>query len=195
MKKQVALRVKEVILMRVSFDIDKVEFIGTKDDTNFDEVLKRFTSAKKIRILTYNIPNKTNSYKLNTLRRLNPDVDLRLILALPGVQYVINGNYPDYNSYTEHSLEINTIDALQKLDLKSFSQTPKIDVCFKNHAKLIGTEDILYVGSANYTMEWPPLLEWSDWGRAGLRSPLFSHMALWVALVWEQLLPVAPTTL
>ena len=45
-------------------------------------------------------------------------------------------------------------------------------------------------------MEGPPLLEWSDWGRAGLRAPLFSCTALWVALVGEQLLlPVAPTTL
>ena len=44
-------------------------------------------------------------------------------------------------------------------------------------------------------MEWIPLTEWPDWGRAAFESPSFSCMALWGALVWEQVLPMAPTTL
>lgn len=120
-------------------------FVGTKDRDGFVEVLNDFSNAKEVRILTYsNIKNESN--KMKRLRELSPETSLHIIVALPGLYSKKD------NSYSEKEIEDKLEKIKHQFNPKQYAaKDVKISVCFKNHAKLIGTENILYIGSANYS--------------------------------------------
>lgn len=78
-------------------------------------------------------------------------VDLKIIVALPGLKRKEEKGRIDFNAYTVESLKQEMDNLLEILAIDQFEKPPYIAVCFNNHAKIIGTENILYVGSANYS--------------------------------------------
>lgn len=128
-------------------------FIGSKGFDGFAEVVKDFKNANEVRILTYSHMGygDRNNEKLKVLRTLSEDTKLRIVIALPGVKNLNTYGKFDSNQYTEESIK-NEIEKI-KSQINTRQCLPKdveIYICFKNHAKLIGTENVLYVGSANY---------------------------------------------
>ena len=127
-------------------------FVGTKRKDGFSEVVNDFSNAKEVRILTYsNIGYRYKYKKLEYLRNLSENTKLRIIVAMPGLKNPKkNGKYDD-SQYTEESIKEELDRIKNQLNTCEYaSKDIEMNVCFKNHAKLIGTENILYIGSANY---------------------------------------------
>ena len=128
------------------FEISDVEFVGSKNKYGFAEVRDDFQNAKEIRILTY---SKIDGIALNILRNLSHDVEIKIVVAPAGLSAEKSSNFMTYN---EEDIK-KKLDELKELfDVKKFkSNNVSIYFCFKNHAKLIGTDNMLYIGSANYS--------------------------------------------
>lgn len=127
-------------------------FVGTKGKDGFAEVIKDFENAQEVRVLTYSkIGNGNDSdKKLKIIRELAPGKKLRIIVAIPGLlNKKINGQIHT-NLYSEDDIITHLDKIKNQITAIYSSEDLEIYVCFKNHAKLVGTENVLYVGSANY---------------------------------------------
>lgn len=125
-------------------------FVTYEGDINYKEVLSDFQQAKTIRIITYNISkNEKYDYLLEALK--DTEADIRFITNVPSrMDAYYNSKAGNYmRSNARKNIEIY----ISKLDPKNFTPNflPYFNV--KNHAKLIGTENIVYIGSANYSNE------------------------------------------
>lgn len=128
------------------------EFVCNENGLNYETVLEDFETAKLIRIITYNISKKTRDDKLIELIQKLPDsVDIQIITNIPS-------RFPQYyNSKAGDAMRAtfkNNCDIyLKKLNPENFQAPIFTAFNFKNHAKIIGTENIVYIGSANYSDE------------------------------------------
>lgn len=125
-------------------------FVTYEGDINYKEVLSDFQQAKTIRIITYNISkNEKYDYLLEALK--DTEADIRFITNVPSrMDAYYNSKAGNYmRSNARKNIEIY----ISKLDPNNFTPNflPYFNV--KNHAKLIGTENIVYIGSANYSNE------------------------------------------
>ena len=88
--------------------------------------------------------------KLKIIRELAPGKKLRIIVAIPGLlNKKINGQIHT-NLYSEDDIITHLDKIKNQITAIYSSEDLEMYVCFKNHAKLVGTENVLYVGSANY---------------------------------------------
>lgn len=125
-------------------------FVTLDGDINYREVLDDFQQAKTIRIITYNISkNQKFDALLNALK--NTEAEVRLITNVPSrMDTYYNSNGGNYmRSAARKNIEIY----ISKLDPNKFSPNFLPYFNIRNHAKLIGTENIVYIGSANYSNE------------------------------------------
>lgn len=125
-------------------------FVTLDGDINYKDVLDDFPRAKTIRIITYNISrNQKFDALLDALKNANAEV--RLITNIPSRM----DTYYDSNAghYMRSAARKNIEIYISKLDPNNFTTNflPYFNV--QNHAKLIGTENIVYIGSANYSNE------------------------------------------
>ncbi len=125
-------------------------FVSLDGDLNYREVLDDFPTAKTIRIITYNI-SKNERYDALMDSLKNVGADIQLITNVPSrmKEYFDTSAGHGMRSTARNNLRIY----ISKLDPDGFSSrfTPFFNV--NNHAKLIGTENIVYIGSANYSNE------------------------------------------
>ena len=125
-------------------------FVTHEGDINYREVLNDFQQAKIIRIITYNI-SKNQKYDLLLEALKDTEADIRLITNVPSrMDAYYNSKAVNYmRSNARKNIEIY----ISKLDPNNFTPNflPYFNV--KNHAKLVGTENIVYIGSANYSNE------------------------------------------
>lgn len=134
--------------MELSFNGGK--FVSLEGDLNYREVLNDFHTAKTIRIITYNISkNQRFDALLNSLK--TTDADIQIISNVPSRM----GEY--YNSPAGDQMRSRARKNIQiyidKLNPDNFPSTFKPFFNVHNHAKLIGTENIVYIGSANFSNE------------------------------------------
>ena len=128
------------------------EFVCSKNRLNYQAVLDDFKNAKQIRVLTYNISKKNYSNVLiDALKKVPETVDVQIITNIPS-------RYKNYfNSYAGNRAKDTyqqTLTAyLDKLNPEHFPSNPYVGFNFSNHAKIIGTDNIVYIGSANYSDE------------------------------------------
>lgn len=119
---------------------------------NYQEVLNDFKNASTIRIITYNISkNEEKSDLLNYLETLGENVDVRIITNIPS-RFPAYFNSPN-GEYMRNTARKNIKIYLEKLNPKRFPSSFASYFNFKNHAKIIGTENIVYIGSANFSYE------------------------------------------
>ena len=134
--------------MELSFSDGK--FVSLEGELNYKEVLDDFPKAKIIRILTYNI---SKSQKLDALMAAlkNTEADVQLITNIPSRMEVYYDS--DAGKRMRLTARKNIRAYISKLDPVNFSKnfSPYFNV--RNHAKVIGTENIVYIGSANYSNE------------------------------------------
>lgn len=136
----------------MSIEFNGGEFVCNRDGLNYQSVLDDFKNAKQIRVLTYNISKKNYSNVLiDLLKKVPETVDLQIITNIPS-RYK---NY--YNSYSgnkaRETYKQNYTAYLDKLNPENFESNPYVGFNFTNHAKIIGTDNIVYIGSANYSDE------------------------------------------
>lgn len=128
------------------------EFVCNRNGLNYQSVLDDFKNAKQIRVLTYNISkNNYSNVLIDLLKEVDETVDLQIITNIPS-RYK---NY--YNSYSGNKARVsyqqNYTAYLDKLNPENFTSNPYVGFNFTNHAKIIGTDNIVYIGSANYSDE------------------------------------------
>lgn len=138
--------------LSMSIHISDGEVILGRESMNYQRVLDDFPKAKKVRILTYNISKQHYRNELmNALKKINVEADVKIISNIPS-------RMPTYFSTSagesmKKSYRNNFSAYLERLNPEKFQSNPEVLFNFTNHAKIIGTENILYVGSANYSDE------------------------------------------
>lgn len=136
--------------MNIAFT--KGHFVSVEDGINYQEVLNDFSNASIIRIITYNISkNDGKNDLLNCLEALGENVDVKIITNIPS-------RFPEYynsanGEYMRNAARKNIKIYLEKLNPEKFQSSFASYFNFKNHAKIIGTENIVYIGSANFSDE------------------------------------------
>lgn len=136
--------------MEISFE--KGKFVYCPGGFNYQEVLDDFKRAKKVRIITYNISGTGNTDPLlEQIKKLGEDVDVQIITNIPSrfETYYSSAAGEAMRSRAKHNIEVY----LKKLNPESFPTAFSISFNFFNHAKIIGTENIVYIGSANFSNE------------------------------------------
>ena len=136
--------------MEISFE--KGKFVYCPNGFNYQEVLDDFKRAKKVRIITYNISGTGNMDPLlEQIKKLGEDVDVQIITNIPSRFETYHSSVAGeaMRSRAKHNIEVY----LKKLNPESFTTAFSISFNFFNHAKIIGTENIVYIGSANFSNE------------------------------------------
>ena len=134
--------------MELSFSDGK--FVSFEGELNYKEVLEDFPRAKIIRILTYNISkNQKNDALMEALKKT--EADIQLITNVPSRMEVYYNS--DAGMRMRSTARKNIQAYISKLNPENFSNSFSPYFNVHNHAKLIGTENIVYIGSANYSNE------------------------------------------
>lgn len=134
--------------MELQFDGGR--FVCLRDDVNYREVLDDFPNAHTIRILTYNISkNIQRDPLLEALQETTADIQLITNVPSRMDQYYNSPAGQNMRSAARNNIQIY----ISKLNPDNFPQgfIPYFNV--HNHSKIIGTENIVYIGSANYSNE------------------------------------------
>ena len=119
-------------------NFSKGKFIGNIGDSiDYQNVLDNFGQAKLINILTYNISKNKESRELVTnLADIDDNVPIRIVTSIPSWQYGsdVSAAYKKYKEILKPLLGKKNIQI-------KFSKD--------NHGKIVGTESVVYFGSAN----------------------------------------------
>lgn len=134
--------------MELPFDGGR--FVSLNGELNYKEVLENFPSAKIIRILTYNISrNQRYDRLLDALK--DTSAEIQLITNVPSrMDEYYNSTAGERMRQTARN-NINVY--ISKLNPDNFPGNFSPFFSIHNHAKIIGTENIVYIGSANYSNE------------------------------------------
>lgn len=134
--------------MRKEIPISESEAVFGEGEYTYQRVIDNFPSAKYIAIVTFNISPKDDSELLKALQTAcQSGTNAILITNIPN-RYI---HY--YKSiYAEHAKKsINTY--LDLLNPNNYGLRLNVYFSFKNHAKIIMTDNIVYWGSSNYSDE------------------------------------------
>ena len=155
------------------------EFVLSRGKINYQAVLDDFPNAKQVRVLTYNISKKNYKNELiDALKALTEDVDVQIISNVPSrMQNYYNTLAGD--AYREKYRSSYTI-YLDRLNPECFPSNPKVAFNFDNHAKIVGTDNIVYIGSANY----------SDESKANIESGTLIRDKDFIQKLYEDVFPV-----
>lgn len=127
------------------FDHAPIEFRVTRDECAFQPVLDSFQRAENIWIVTYNV-TKGSHQLFEAIRKTNARTTL--ISNIPGRSERYYGRKVDGWRASARS---QITDYLSLLDPNSFSGNVETWFCFRNHAKIIMTDHVAFVGSANFS--------------------------------------------
>ncbi len=120
------------------------DLVLSKDECAYQEVVDSFNESESVTVVTYNISEKQNQL-IDALKGL--DCQVRLITQIPS-------RYEDYRYDWARNRANRTIRKyLSKLDPEDFGPMAQVMFCFSNHAKVVMTDRIGYIGSENYSEE------------------------------------------
>ena len=122
------------------------ELILSQGECGYQTILDDFENANEIHIVTYNISRQDRSL-LESLKQLDDSVDVKIITNIPSrfENYFSEGNRNNARGNIQYYLSNLRPDQYQLNFLAFFN--------FSNHSKIIMTENIAYIGSANYSSE------------------------------------------
>lgn len=135
--------------MILSFSEGK--FVSQRRELNYQEVLDDFSTAHTIRILTYNISKNKKYDELLEKLKSNTNADIQFITNIPSRMEEYYDSNAGKNMRSSARRNIQTY--VSKLNPEQFSEKFFPFFNFNNHAKIIGTENVVYIGSANYSNE------------------------------------------
>jgi tetratricopeptide (TPR) repeat protein len=140
--------------MLKTFPITSGDVVFGKRDFTYQRVLDDFPNTKFIGILTFNISPKADSELLRALKTA----------CTNGTNAVLVTNVPKrYPSYFgvkyEYPAKENILLYKRQLDPRKFGLRLSPYFTFKNHAKVVVTDNLIYLGSSNYSDESQDNLE------------------------------------
>ncbi|OOM79673.1 hypothetical protein CLPUN_16230 [Clostridium puniceum] len=125
---------------------ENVKLVMTRDEFGYSEVLETLDSAKFVRIITYNISKESDTL-LNKLEEFSENKDVIIVTNIPG-------RFEKYTSTYAKGRAKKTIDNyIEKLNPETYDASIKIFFNFGNHSKIIMTNTMAYIGSANFSDE------------------------------------------
>lgn len=125
---------------------DTSDLILSYGECGYQEVLDSFCSATRIRILTYNISTSDDTL-LRMLSDIGSEVNIKIISNIPN-------RFDSYFTPTVRDRARRTITTyLDTLNPDNFSAGFSAFFNFSNHSKIIMTDSIAYIGSANFSGE------------------------------------------
>ena len=119
-----------------------------KGEHNYQEVIDDFAKAEYIGIVTFNISPATNGSLIKALKKAcKAGVNATVVTNIPR-------RYPDYYGH-QNAVSAKKIinDYIKVLDSQEFDMRLSAFFDFNNHAKIIMTNNIAYVGSGNFSDE------------------------------------------
>lgn len=132
--------------MKFEHDAKDTRFICTKNELGYQEVIDDFPNTNSITIITYNISEKNNEL-FNFLESAKEDCEINILTNIPSRW---NTYYKD-TFRLKAKAKINVY--LSKLDPNRFGDNFNVFFNFSNHGKIIMTDNVVYVGSANFSSE------------------------------------------
>lgn len=127
-------------------EMNDARFIMTQDEIGYQEVLEDFTNANYILIVTFNISEKKFTL-INYLHNVTPNTVIDIFTNIPQRYSNYFSDGARYNAKKKIRVYIN------RLDPEKFGSIVNSHFCFNNHSKIIMTENIAYIGSANFSDE------------------------------------------
>ncbi|NWQ43309.1 hypothetical protein MLOOGBEN_21650 [Bacillus sp. EB106-08-02-XG196] len=124
----------------------------SKNEIGYQAVLDDFKHATHVNVVTYNI-SQNDSQLIDSLKKLNEDVTLNVVTNIPGrfeTYYVPKRKV--YKTPAQKALE-NIEHYCSVLNPVGFKCDVFTYFNFNNHAKIISTNNIAYIGSANFSDE------------------------------------------
>lgn len=139
--------------MLKTFPITSGDVVFGKGSYTYQQVLDDFSNTSFIGILTFNI-SKEDSILLRRLKTA----------CATGTNAVIVTNVPQryrtyYNFKCEEPAKKNIVRYKKQLNPRNFSMRLSPYFTFKNHAKVIVTDNLIYLGSSNFSDESSDNLE------------------------------------
>ncbi|AWI06760.1 phospholipase D-like domain-containing protein [Clostridium drakei] len=125
---------------------DNAELIFSKDECGYNEVINDLKNANIIKIVTFNI-SAENSNLLNEIKKLKDTTQVEVISNIPN-------RYATYYSEAARKRAKKNIESYtEQLNPEKFSPMVSSYFNFTNHSKIILTENVAYIGSANASDE------------------------------------------
>lgn len=125
---------------------DNAELIFSKDECGYEEVINDFKKANIIKIATFNI-SAENSRLLNEIKNLKDTTEIEVITNIP------NRYATYYSDAARKRAKKNITSYAKQLNPENFDPMVSSYFNFNNHSKIILTENIAYIGSANASDE------------------------------------------
>lgn len=132
--------------MKKEYILSDAKFIYSKNELGYQEVLDDFKNAEEIIVVTYNISEK-QSLLIQKLADTPSETKISIFTNIPS-------RWDTYYKDTYRNAARKKIDIyLTKLKPDSIGEKVSVFFNFDNHGKIIMTNNVVYVGSANYSEE------------------------------------------
>lgn len=132
--------------MRKEYRLSDAKFVHTKNELGYQEVLDDFKNAEEIIIVTYNISEK-QSYLIQELANTSPEAKINIFTNIPSRWETYYGD--TYKNTARKKINVY----LNKLKPDSIGDRVHVLFNFENHGKIVMTNNVAYIGSANYSEE------------------------------------------
>lgn len=132
--------------MKKEYILSDGKFIYSKGELGYQEVLDDFKNAEEIIVVTYNISEK-QSILIRKLADASSGTKISIFTNIPS-------RWDTYYKDTYRNAARKKINVyLTKLNPDSIGYKVNVFFNFDNHGKIIMTNNVMYVGSANYSEE------------------------------------------
>ncbi|MDA3733590.1 phospholipase D-like domain-containing protein [Niameybacter massiliensis] len=131
--------------MKKEFCVKRAKYIYTKDELGYQEVLDDFENAEKITIVTFNI-SQTQTYLIDYLKKAPDNAEIKIITNIPGRW---ESYYESFRANAQKKIKVY----MTKLKPEDIGGRVQVYFNFKNHGKIIMTNNVVYIGSSNYSEE------------------------------------------
>jgi len=132
--------------MKFKFPINDAEFVMSKGELAYQDVLDDFDNSDYVCVLTYNI-SAHRSELLGYIDNLKETTEVDIISNIPS-------RYEEYTSAFAKGRARKTVNIyLNKLNPEKYNSVFSSYFCFENHAKIVMTNNIVFIGSSNFSDE------------------------------------------
>jgi DNA repair ATPase RecN len=134
--------------MNILMNVIDGKIVFGQNEFLYQEVLDDFDKADFIKILTFNISPKKDSYLLEKLKNA----------CINGAEATLITNIPRrykkyYGSKYEYEAKKNIDNYIYQLDPVQYHMKLRPYFTFLNHSKIIMTNNVVYIGSSNFSDE------------------------------------------
>lgn len=132
--------------LKKEYMLSEAKFIYSKNELGYQEVLDDFNNADEIIIVTYNISEK-QSILIQKLTDAPSETKISIFTNIPSRWDKYYGDA--YKNAARKKINVY----LTKLKPDSIGEKVSVFFNFENHGKIIMTNNMVYVGSSNYSEE------------------------------------------